>query len=228
MGLRLGLAAIAPLVGSRPVHLLEVGSSAGLVLRHAAYGYHLGGDSYGEAASPIQLTTEWRSDTTPPNLDAIPTVASLTGIDLNPLDPTDEADRLWLEALVWPENRAQTQLMQAALALAAALPVPVLAGDAIDRCPDWGQSVPTGEVRVVFHCATRMHVPPELVDQFDAAITQLGHDGPLYRIAIDGDGLCITHPSGDSDTPFDVDGHLAWAQPRTRTAGRCQLHRRWR
>ena len=212
VGLRLGLATVATELGS-PAHLLEVGSSAGLVLRQALYGYRLGDGSFGDRSSPIQLTTEWRSDSPVPDLDAVPVLASTTGVDLNPLNPEDEADRRWLEALVWPENREQTQLMRAALGLAAHEPITILAGDAVDRCPEWARSIPAGDTRIVFHCATRMHVPDERRALFDRAIDDIGREGPLYRIAIEGDGLTITNPDGHTDTPFDVDGHLAWAKP---------------
>lgn len=212
VGLRLGLAAVAPRLRS-PAHLLEVGSSAGLVLRQARYGYQLGGYLFGDRTSPIQLTTEWRSDSAVPDLDAVPVLASTTGVDLNPLNPNDEADRRWLAALVWPENREQAQLLQAALTLAALEPITILNGDALDRCPEWARGIPAGDTRIVFHCATRMHVPDEQRALFDRSIDDIGQQGPLYRIAIEGDGLTITYPDGHTDTAFDVDGHLAWARP---------------
>jgi hypothetical protein len=213
VGLRLGLAAVAPLLDSRPVHLLEVGASAGLVLRQSLYGYNLGGDSFGDRTSPIQLTAEWRSNTPVPDLDAVPRLTSTTGIDLNPLDPQNNDDRRWLEALVWPENRDQTDLMRAALALASQESVTIMAGDAIDRCPEWARNTPAGDTRIVFHCATRMHVPAERRSLFDRSIDDIGRDGPLYRISIEGDGLAVTHPDGHTNTAFDVDGHLAWVRP---------------
>lgn len=213
VGLRLGLAAVASSLGSRRAHLLEVGSSAGLVIRHARYGYQLGGQSFGDRSSPIQLSTEWRSESPVPDLDLVPTLASTTGIDLNPLNPEHEDDRRWLEALVWPENREQTQLMRVALRHAADAPVTILAGDAVDRCPEWAQGLPSGEARIVFHCAVRMHVPTERRALFDQAIDNIGRDGPLYRIAIEGDGLTIINPDGHTDIAFEVDGHLAWAKP---------------
>ena len=213
VGLRLGLAGIAADVGPRPAHLLEVGSSAGLVVRQARYGYRLGGQSFGDRRSPIQLTAQWRSDRPVPDLDRVPLLASTAGIDLNPLNPEDENDRRWLEALVWPENRAQAQLLRAALRLAAETPITVLQGDAVDRCADWAQTIRSGEPRIVFHCATRMHVPLEGRALFDNAINNIGDDGPLYVIAIDDDGLTVTRPDGRHDIAFNVDGHLDWAQP---------------
>lgn len=214
IGLRLGLWAVARRTGTDPVHLLEVGCSAGLVLRQDAYGYRIGGRVFGDPTSAVQLSAEWRSSAAVPDLDAIPTIASTTGIDLNPLDPRDAADRRWLEALVWPENRAQARLLRTALALAVRRPIDVMAGDAVGRCPEWARHVPPGAPRVVFHCATRMHVPAERRVLFEAAIDHIGRDGPLYRVAIEGDGLTITGPDGALSREFDVDGHLAWVKPR--------------
>jgi hypothetical protein len=213
MGLRLGLAAVAERTGQAPVHLLEVGTSAGLVLRQAAYGYVLGGRHYGLRDSPVQLVSQWRSDQPVPDLDAVPALASVTGIDLNPLDPANEEDRRWLEALVWPEDTHKAEQLRTALAVAARSPVPVLAGDAVDLCPQWAAGVPAGDVRVVFHCATRMHVPRERLSRFDAAIDGTGDDGPLYRIAIEVTGIVITGPDGSAVRPYDVEGHLGWVRP---------------
>lgn len=212
-GLRLGLAAIAAQVEGLPVHLLEIGSSAGLVLRHDQYGYQLGEQRFGDRNSPVQLVSEWRSPLKIPDLDAIPLIASTTGIDLNPLDPASAADRLWLEALVWPEDRHKAELLRCALTLASEKPVLTLAGDAVDLCPQWAEALPAGQPRIVFHCATRMHVPIDRRPAFDSAIESAGSDGPLYRIAIEGDGLIITGPNRDTIVRYDVDGHLAWAKP---------------
>jgi hypothetical protein len=214
VGLRLGLAVVSEHGGTAPVHLLEIGSSAGLVLRHSAYGYHLGGRSFGDPRAAVQLTTHWRSSEPPPDLDAVPVVASTTGVDLNPLDPASEDDRRWLEALVWPENRDQADLLRSALAVAAKIPVRVLAGDAVDLCPQWAAGVPAGESRVVFHCAVRIHVPEARQPAFDEAINAAGVGGPLYHIAIeDGGGLVVTYPDGRVERRYDVEGHLGWARP---------------
>lgn len=58
-----------------------------------------------------------------------------------------------------------------------------------------------------------MHVPIERQAAFDAAIRGVNADGPVYRIAIEGDGLVITGPGERMIRTHDVDGHLAWAKP---------------
>ncbi len=213
VALRLGLATIRARTGGAAVHLLEIGASAGLLLRHDRYAYRLGDRNAGDRTSTVRLRCEWRSEVPTPDLDAIPPIASTTGIDLNPLDPNDPADRRWLEALVWPEDRDKAALLTAALQIARDVPVSVLTGDAVELCPQWAADLPGPQPRVVFHCATRMHVPALRRPDFDAAIAAVGEHAPLYRIANEGDGLVVTGPDGEPLSHHDVDGHLAWAAP---------------
>lgn len=238
VGLRTALAAIAPYT-AEPVHLIEVGSSAGLLLRFDRYGYvvrQISADGnavserrYGDPASAVQLVTDLRGNKPLPDLDVLPAISSVTGVDLNPVDPRDADARAWLEALVWPEDDEQRQLLAAALDLVADDPPPAIAGDAIDVLPELARTLPPGEVRVVFHSATRMHVPQHRLIDFDAAIDTLGQTGPMWRIAVDsvpnpvpdpqpdrsppGAALQVDAPDGTSHLIAVVNGHLRWVEP---------------
>jgi hypothetical protein len=221
LALRLGLAAIARSASQpgrpparTPVHLIEVGASAGALLRFDHYGYELGGRTFGERASPVQISSEWRSVDPVPDLDALPPIASATGIDLNPLDATNPADRRWLEALIWPENRSEADLLHAALAIVAADPPPILAGDAVDICPSLASTLPPGEPRVVFHAMTRLHVPADRLAAFDAAIASLGQSGPLYWLSLEGPGaLDLRGPDGSLRHLARCGARIEWIKP---------------
>ncbi|QMU75541.1 DUF2332 domain-containing protein [Streptacidiphilus sp. PB12-B1b] len=226
LGLRLGLCEIAAEVGG-PVHLVEVGTSAGLNLRFDRYGYRVGGRQYGDPASPVQLVADVHGGGALPDLDALPALASTTGVDLDPVDVRDPDHRRWLEALVWPENHDQRALLAAALELVAADPPTVLAGDAVDVLPELAGAIPAGEPRVVFHSATRMHVPADRRDAFDAAVAALGDDGPLWWLSVEdapdpdprpeprrpGVALHLRAPDGRHRTLAVVEGHLRWLEP---------------
>lgn len=213
VALRLGLAVIARST-DKPMHLIEVGASAGALLRFDRYGYELGGRRFGDQASSVQITYEWRGDRPVPDLDALPPVASATGIDLNPLDATNPADRRWLEALVWPENRSEADLLHRALALVAADPPPILAGDAVDVCPSLASTLPPGEPRVVFHAMTRLHVPAERLAAFDGAIESFGRDGPLYWLSLEGPGaLDLRGPDGTLTHLARCGARIEWIAP---------------
>jgi hypothetical protein len=211
--LRLGLMVVGSSVAG-PVHLIEVGASAGALLRVDRYGYALGGCRFGNQHSPVQIEAEWRSDRPVPELDAVPPLASATGLDLNPLDASNEDDRRWLEALVWPENRAEADLLRRALALLADDPPRIQAGDAVDVCPRLAASLPPGEPRVVFHAMTRLHVPSDRLAAFDAAIETFGRDAPLWWLSLEGPGaLDLRTPRGQVLHLARTGARIEWVEP---------------
>jgi hypothetical protein len=213
LALRLGLAAIGRRT-REPVHLIEVGASAGVLLRFDRYGYALGGRRFGDPDSPVQIPAEWRGHAAVPDLDTLPGLASVTGIDLNPLDARNDDDRHWLEALVWPENRYEANLLHQALAVVAADPPAIRAGDARMVCPVLAAELPPGEPRVVFHAMTRMHVPAEQLAAFDTAIASLGQDAPLYWLSLEGRGeLDLRLPAGELVHLGKAGGRIEWIEP---------------
>lgn len=223
-GLRIALWAVGQRC-ARPVHLVEVGASAGIHLHVDRYRYVVGGRTFGREGAAVTIETQWRGPGQPPDLDDVPEIASRTGVDLYPVPAADPAERLWLRALVWPENQHAADLLMAALQSVAADPPAIVAGDAISVCPELGRSLPRGEPRLVFHAATRMHVPKDRRAAFDAAIDSMADGGPLFHawmepqfarhhgLAGDAGEMLAMHGPGDlSAVPVArVDGHLEWA-----------------
>ena len=126
------LAALATVPG--PLALLELGASAGLCLYPDRYSYRYrtpGGvvalDPPG-GVSAVVLESEATGD--PPL--RLPEVVWRAGIDLDPLDAADPADRSFLTSLVWPGETGRTDRVAAALDVVAADPPLLLAGDASD------------------------------------------------------------------------------------------------
>jgi hypothetical protein len=224
LNLRLGLSVIAREV-SEPIHLIEVGASAGLILRYDRYGYLVGDQRFGDQKSPVQLQAHWYGGIPVPDLDALPTLASVTGIDLHPIDTRDPDTRHWLEALIWPENHHQRDLLAAALELVAADPPTIHTGDVIDVGPLLASHLPPGEPRVVFHCATRLHIHESRRAHFDQAIAAFGDSGPLYRLSVEdppdprptpvrpGVALKLHRPDGTRTDLAVVEGHSRWIEP---------------
>lgn len=211
-----------------PVHLVDVGSSAGLHLLFDRFRFELGDRVFGQADSSVRLQCEWRSPTPPPDLDFRPHIASRQGVDLHPVDAADPEDRLWLRALVWPEDQDKAAVLHAALDLARQDPPLVHRLDVSQGLGALADTLPDGEPRVVFHAAVRMHVPPDDRPAFDAAIDALGERGPLFHAWLEppdaphrgyrptAGALELHGPSGASTTVARVDGHVAWASPPER------------
>jgi hypothetical protein len=109
------LAAEAPL----PVHLIEVGTSAGLNLRADHFCVPGDAGSYGDPASPVVLRGGWQG--APPPAAQVE-IISRTGGDLDPVDPVSPAGKLTLTAYVWPDQADRLARLRGALALAAQVP----------------------------------------------------------------------------------------------------------
>lgn len=214
----------------QPVHLIEIGASAGMLLHFDRYRYLVGGATFGRGESRVSIETQWRGREPPPDLDDLPRISSRTGVDLSPVDVTGETGRLWLRALVWPENQQDACLLTAAMESVASDPPAIIAGDAIDVCAGLGARLPRGEPRVVFHFATRMHVPAWRRTAFDAAIDSIAATGPLYHAWLeppsaqhagfppaDPEALAMHGPGGGGLLALAaVGGHLEWVRPLAR------------
>jgi hypothetical protein len=226
LALRLGLVAVARDLRT-PVHLIEIGASAGIHLRFDRFGYALGEAHFGNADSRVQIEAELIGGELPPDLDDIPPIASRNGVDLHPLDVRDPDDRRWLEALVWPDNQREANLLHEALGVVAADPPSVRAGNAIDICPRLAAELPGGEPRLVFTVATRMHVPNDQLDAFDAAINSLGENAPLYLLTLDrplgsdprrqparpGGAIYLRDPAGTEILVAVAGARIEWVEP---------------
>jgi hypothetical protein len=226
--LRLALADI----GSRVdvVHVVEVGASSGIHLLHDRYRYELGGVCFGALSSPVTVDVEWRGSASIPDLDRVPATSRRLGVDLQPVDPQSDEDRLWLRALVWPENQHEAASLESALAVVASDPPELLAGDIIDLVDYVDEKLPAGEPRVVFHAATRAHVPPDRRPLFDQALLSLSERAPLYTVSLEGPApgdprpsqfapfhvLKLRAPEGDVRILALVEGHGDWIEPQLR------------
>jgi hypothetical protein len=167
--------ALLPLLGAipGPLALIEVGASAGLCLYPDRYAYDYDGTPVGPP-SPVRLSCTTSGDGPVPT--GLPEVVARTGIDLNPLDPTDADDRAWLRALVWPGPQAADRLarLDAAADIARQEPATMLRGDLVDRLPDALALGPDGSTAVVFSTAVLLYVPSDRRAEFVALVRDLG------------------------------------------------------
>lgn len=178
-----GLAAIPV---REPITLIEIGASAGLLLRFDEYGYRIAGKSWGRTDSPVQIETEFRGSAPCPDLGRLPEIRQRAGIDLNPIDATDPRERGWLRALIWPENTDQARLLMAALDIVAVHPPDLRGGDAVSCLPAMLDEVPAGSPVVVFHAATLAHVPTADRPAFRAAIENVAATHELFHLSLEG------------------------------------------
>jgi hypothetical protein len=156
-GLVPALAVVSRQAQGRPLALVELGASAGLLLLWDRYGYKYGDERrYGDARSPVQIACGLKGDFVPPIPNVLPKCSFRLGIDLNPLDVRDSDAALWLQALVWPEHEERAELLRGAIRLAQRDPPRLIAGDAVEVLPEALAKVPDDAILCVIHMFTRL------------------------------------------------------------------------
>jgi hypothetical protein len=183
---------IAARTNGAPLALIEVGTSAGLLLLLDRYAYDYGdGRVRGDAGSPVRLPCAARGTPPLPAPGCMPGVAMRVGIDLFPVDLRDPAAAGWLKALVWADQTERLERLTRAIALAAADPPTLVGGDAFDACPAALAQVADPAVPVVFHCHTLNQFRPEDRERFVAMLRSHSQGRTLYHLALEyipGDG----------------------------------------
>ncbi|MGD9703482.1 MAG: DUF2332 domain-containing protein [Acidimicrobiia bacterium] len=187
-----------------PLDLLEIGGSAGLLLRWDAYRYETPTAALGDPASPVRFDDVW---VTPPPLSET-VVRERRACDAAPLDATDPDARLTLLSFVWPDQHARFTRLHDALELAAERPVVIDRADA----GDWlGIHLPVrqaGATTVVYHSIVWQYLSRETKAAVRAALAEAGADAspssPLAWLRMEPAGpvadlRLTTWPSGSEE-----------------------------
>ena len=214
--------AFALAAAGRPVALLEVGASAGLNLFPDRYSYlWRAADGVHRAGSGPELACDVVGPAPLP--DAPPPVAWRGGIDLNPLDVTDDDQMRWLEFLVWPEHDDRRAQLRRAVAIARTEPPELLRGDLLEELPAMVDHAAAHGPVVVFHRAVAAYLADDdrarfhdLMDELVGAgrchwvsneaprvlprVTATGPDVPeserVFVLGLDGRAIAWTHGHG--------------------------------
>lgn len=122
-----------------PVALLEVGTSAGLLLGMDTFSYRYQTEQSGQVvAGPTRSSVGLHCALAlapGATLPAIPkklSVGARIGLDAHPVDLADEDEYAWLEACIWPDQPERLRLFGAAAAAQRKSPPELVRGDAVD------------------------------------------------------------------------------------------------
>lgn len=162
-----GYAAVAEAT-QLPLALREIGASAGLNLLWDRFGYALGAQRWGDAASPVQLVADWRGAA--PVLPATIAVADRRGNDLQPIDLRDDAAVLRLRSYVWPDQRQRAARLDGAIALAHDAPPTVESGDAAGWVERELAAPRDGVATVLVHSVVWQYLPVATRQRIEAAL----------------------------------------------------------
>lgn len=219
------LAGIAAAEGDRPLALLEVGASAGLCLYPDRWRYEwtrpdgvVGG---GSGAGPLRCLV---GGPAPLPVDP-PRVAWRGGLDLNPLDVTDEDAMRWLSTLVWPEHHDRRRHLQEAIEVTRADPPELVRGNLLDHVPELVEAAAEHGPVVVFHSAVVAYLLEDERVRFHELMTGLVAAGACHWVSNEGKGVLPAVTGTGPAVPDDlstfvlgVDGRaVAWTHGHGRS-----------
>jgi hypothetical protein len=172
-----------------PLRLLELGASAGLLLRWDRYHYSGDGYDWGDAGSPVQVQGSVVSGAPP--FEGRAEIAERSGCDAAPVDPASEDGRLTLLSYVWPDQAARFAMLRGALDIAREMPVVVERAQVDDWLARQLREPVPGTSTVVFHSIVIQYVPPERRERLDALLAAAGErataEAPLHRLTFEPD-----------------------------------------
>jgi len=199
-----------------PLHVVEAGASAGLLLLwpRVAVDYGDGAPTGGDLA----LSCLSRGAPVPTAM-AAERIGSSVGLDLDPMNLEAHEDRLWLDALIWPEHRERRARLRAAIDLARRAGIAVLRGDAIGDLPALLEGLPAGEAACVFHAFTFNQIPAPMADRFVVALCAASLVRPVFRLA---------YEWGEGDAPeLTLTAVTRGAAMPSRRLANAEAHGRW-
>ncbi|HVY83801.1 MAG TPA: DUF2332 domain-containing protein [Caulobacterales bacterium] len=153
-----------------PLHLLELGASAGLNLMWDRYRYATASWRWGSGEGPL-IDTQWYG-APPADLDVEVNVASRAACDRNPLDVRNADHVLRLRAFVWADQPERRERLEKAMALAREADIRVDRDEAgVWLAEKLARPLPRG-VTIVYHSVVQQYFNAETNRAVDEAIAK--------------------------------------------------------
>ena len=189
-------------LGTGPLALLEVGASAGLCLYPDRYSYRWTFPDGGVARDRRGRSLLECATTGEPPPSVLPPVVWRAGIDLSPVDVTDDDAVRWLETMVWPEQEERRERLRRAVEIARADPPYLVRGDLLDTLPALVEQAPPDATLVVFHSAVIAYLEHADRARFAAMMTGLVADGRCHWVSNEGPRVLPDLVPAGVDVPF--------------------------
>lgn len=209
----------------KPLHLLELGASAGLNQNWDRFNYET--DSWQRSGdSGVTIRTDWRAPV-PDHIQADIQVASRAACDLNPVDLTDPDQVLRLKCYTWPDQQERLSRLDAAIQLAQQAGTQVEQADALSWLTERLANRPSSGVTVIYHSVFLIYPPRDVIAAIMETIRQAGETAteaaPLAWLSYESEALfggdrnspkmrarLETWPGGTVETYAESDGHVTY------------------
>ncbi len=189
-----------------PLHMVELGASAGLNMNWDKFAYQASG-WHRAGQSDVNITTDWRA---PPlaSPDYPMHVASKTACDLNPLNIHDGEALNRIRCYVWPDQAERLSRLNAAIALAQAEGTQVTQASAdefLDHVLEqWNARIAPGHL-IIYHSVFLQYPPRSIIEgilnRIESAGAQASAERPVSWVSYEPSVMFDkTRPQGEMST----------------------------
>lgn len=207
--------------GISTIDLVELGTSAGLLLSWDRYRYRYGAGSWGPHDPWLELAGEERRPVPRPLLGQPLELRDRLGIDLEPIDATTEDGALVLESFVWADRLERLERLRRAIDALRPDPPPIVQGDFVELLPELLARRRAGALTVVLQVASAGRLSVDARERLHAALAEGGQKGPLAYVFA-GRPLPMSHrhwglwlttwPGADREQVARADFHGSWLE----------------
>ena len=207
--------------GVEAFDVLELGPSAGLNLVWDRYAYEYARGRWGPADAPLVLRGDERRAVPGALLELRPRVRERTGIDLEPLDLTDDEQLLHLKSFVWADQSDRLDRLDRAARVLRDDPPRLVRGDVVELLPEYLARRRDDALTVVFETAVLGYVDEDRRRRVYDSVETAAAEGPLAFVSAgqpaDGAqthyGLSVTTwPGGAREIVLHANFHGAWIE----------------
>jgi len=199
--------------------LVELGTSAGLLLLWDRYRYRYAAGQWGGKGAALDLTGEERSAIPPELLRIVPRVRRRVGIDRNPLDLRNPEDLLLLKSFVWAGQEERLARLDAAAAALRDDPPELVRGDIVERLPAELAHRSEEALTVVLNSAALGYLDEAGRKRVRDELERAGEAGPLAYVT-------TTRPANGTDRHWALAIEL-WPEGGRREVAYADFHGAW-
>ena len=205
--------------GDDVIDMIELGSSAGLLLGWDRYRYVYEAGKWGSPDAPLTLAGEERRPVSGDLLELAPQVRRKVGVDLAPLDVMNDESLRLLKAFVWAGHDDRLERLDRAFAAVRVDPPELVQGDYVELLPELLAERDPAVLTVVLASATLAYLSDEQVARVRASLDAAGQSGGLVFVST-GKGRTSEHghwglrivyyPGAEREFAGEADYHGAW------------------
>lgn len=157
-----------------PLHVFEIGASAGLNLGCDRFYYQFEDQTWGNADSPVSLAPDWHGGLPPFHADL--QIAERRGCDIAPVDVLDQENQRRLESYIWPDQPERLARLRGAVAIAKELGTRVVHESADVFVERALQGSAPQAVRTIAHTIMWQYMPESMRGRIEHTIRRAGEE----------------------------------------------------